>query len=129
MNSSIIPLQLILVSQICIYLPSPLMIDPPMHKRAQYAPDLLPAAISVASENYVSTLTNPYDTPNLPPSYGPNTLHIFKKYLPLLVRVKRLYCCNKHGQKYATKRPGSFAPNALIKTRHFIIVMGFPRLV
>ena len=37
----------------------PITIDdrPPPHKRARYTPDLIPAAIYVASENYVSILT------------------------------------------------------------------------
>ena len=41
---------------------TPITIDdrpPPLHKRAQYAPYLIPAAISVASENSVNTLTTP----------------------------------------------------------------------
>ena len=50
-----------------------------MHKRARYTPDLLPYAISFASENYVSTLTAPSDLPHLLPSGDPNTLHVMNK--------------------------------------------------
>ena len=32
-------------------------------------------------------------------------------------------------KKDATKRQGSIAPHVLMKTRNFIIVRGFPRLV
>ena len=41
----------------------PISIDdiPRLHKRSRYTPVLIPSAISVASENSVSNLTNPYD--------------------------------------------------------------------
>ena len=79
---------------------SPITIDdrPPPHKRTQYAPDLLPAAISVASENYVSKLNNPSDFPDLFPTDDPNTLRVMNKHAPLKVRFNRGYCCRKHGQ-------------------------------
>ena len=70
---------------------------PPPHKRAQYAPDLLPAAISVASENSVSTLTTPSDSPDLLPNDYPNTLRVLKKDVPLKGRFRRGYCCMIHG--------------------------------
>ena len=38
---------------------------PRPHKRARHTPDLIPAAISVASENYLCTLTTPSDFPRL----------------------------------------------------------------
>ena len=72
-----------MVAQLCIYLPSPLMIDPPPPKRARYAPNLLPATISVASENSVSTLTTPSDLPDILPTDGPKNLHVLKKYVPV----------------------------------------------
>ena len=46
------------------------------HKRARYTPDLLPAAISVASDFFLITLTTPSDSPDLLPNYDPNTLHV-----------------------------------------------------
>ena len=78
----------------------PITIDDrtPPHKRSQYTPDLLPAAISVASENSVITLTNHSDSLDLIPTDDPNTLHFMKKYVPLKGRVNRRYCCRKHGQ-------------------------------
>ena len=49
-----------------LYLPPITIYDIPCpHKIAQYNPDLIPAAISVASENSVSTLTTPSNSPNI----------------------------------------------------------------
>ena len=78
----------------------PITIDdrPHPHKRARYTPNLLPAAIYVATENYVSNLTTPSDLLDLIPSGHPNTLYVMKKYVPLTFRVKRGYWCRKHGQ-------------------------------
>ena len=97
-TASIIHLQLIVVAQLCIYLPSPLMIDPPPPKRARYAPNLLPGTISVASENSVSTVTTPSDFPDILPTGGQKNVHVLKKGLPVNGRVHRGYCCRKHGQ-------------------------------
>ena len=97
MNASIIHLQLILVAQICIYLPSPLIIDPP-NKRDRYAPNLFPAKIYVASKNSVSTLTTAYDFPDILTTYGQKTIHVLKKALPVYGLVHRGYCYRKHGQ-------------------------------
>ena len=57
------------------------------HKRSQYTPYLLPATISVASENPVSNLTTPSDSPDLLPFDDTNDLHVMDKYVPLLGRV------------------------------------------
>ena len=54
---------------------------PPPHKRARYTPYLLPAAISVASENYVSTLATPSDSPDILPTDDPNILHVMKNMI------------------------------------------------
>ena len=54
---------------------------PQPHKRAQYNPDLPPAAIFVASENSVSTSTNPSDLTDILPTDDHNTLHVIKKYV------------------------------------------------
>ena len=61
---------------------------PHLHKRYHFTPDLLPAAISVASENYFSTLTALSDLPDLLPSDDHNTLHVMKKYEPYHGRLK-----------------------------------------
>ena len=114
---------------LALYLP-PITIGgrPSPQKRSQYAPDLLPDAISVASEYYVITLTTPSDFPDLLPTDDTNTFHVVKKYMPLRFRLNVGYCCRKYGRKYATKRQGSIAPHALIKTRYFILFIGFPGL-
>ena len=64
---------------------------PSPHKRALYSPDLPPAAISFASKNSVSTLTNPSDSPDILPTDGPKTLHVLKKYAHLKGRFHRGY--------------------------------------
>ena len=51
---------------------------PRLHKRARYTPYLLPAAISVASENSFSTLTTPSGSTDLLTSDDTNTLDIIK---------------------------------------------------
>ena len=89
---------MIVAAQLCVDLPSPLMIYPPPHKRARYAPNLIPAAIYVASENSVSTLTNPYDYPDIIPTDDNNTIHVLKKDVHLKGRLHRGYCCMKHGR-------------------------------
>ena len=101
---------------------------PLLHKKSHYTPSLLTDAIYVASENYVSTLTTPSDSPDLLPSDYPDTLLVMKKYVPFLGRVHRGYCCRKHDKKDDTKIQGSIDPHALIRTRNFIIIMGFPGL-
>ena len=80
------------------------MIDPARIKKACYTPDLLPAAISVASENSVSTLTTPSDLPDILPTDYHNTLHVMEKYMPLEGRVHRGYCCRKYGRKRCYKK-------------------------
>ena len=79
---------------------SPITIDdrPSLHKISRCTPDLLPAAISVASKNSFSTLTTPSYLIDLLPSYYTNYLHVTKIYLPFKGRVNRSYCCRKHGQ-------------------------------
>ena len=74
------------------------MIEPQPHKRSQYTPYLLPAAISIEYENSVSNLTTHYDYPDILHTDDPNTLHVMKKYVPLKGRVNRGYCCRKHAQ-------------------------------
>ena len=69
----------------------PITIDdrPLLHKRARHASYLLPAAISVASENSGITLTTRYDSPDLLPADDPNTLHVMNKGVPFKCMVKR----------------------------------------
>ena len=67
---------------------------------------MLPAAISVASENSVSNLTTPFDSPLLLllPSDYPNPTHEIKKDDPYRGRVKRGYFCKKHDDKRCYKK-------------------------
>ena len=52
-------------------------------------PNLLPATIYFASENSVSTLTTPYDFPDILPTDGPKTLHVLKKDVPVKGLARR----------------------------------------
>ena len=67
----------------------PITIDdrPPPPKRARYAPNLLPATISGASENSFSTLTTPSDLPDILPTDGLKNLHDLKKDVPVKGKV------------------------------------------
>ena len=98
---------------------------PRMYKRALYTPDLIPANISDASENYFSTLTTPSDYPDILPSDDPNTVHVMNMDAPVRVRAHRGYCCRKHDKKDATKRQYSIAPHSLIRKQSFSIVYKF----
>ena len=99
------------------------------HKSDQYTPYILPDNIYFDLENYFSTLTNPSDYPDLLPSDDPNTLHVMNMDVTVLGRVHRGYGYRKHDTKYATKIQGSIDPHALIRTRSFIIVIGFTGLI
>ena len=128
MNASVIPLQMILVAQLCIYLPSPLMIYPPTHKRVWYAPDLLPASISIASTNSVSNLTTPSDSPEILPTDDPNTLHVVNKDTPLEGRVHIGYYCIKHGWKRCYKKTRFYCSTCSDKNKRFYYCHGFSRI-
>ena len=66
----------------------PITIDDrtPPPKRARYAPNLLLATISVASENSVSTFTAPSDLLDILPTDGQKTLPCFLQQYPLWTR-------------------------------------------
>ena len=129
MTASIIPLQIIVVAQLFIYLSSPLMIDPPSLKRFQYAPDLIPAAISVASENYVSTMATPSDSPDLLPTDDPNTLHVLNKDVPLKGRFYIGYCCSKHGRIRCYKKTRLYCSIWSDNNNKFYYCHGFSRSI
>ena len=105
----------------------PITIDdrPHPHKRAQYTPDLLPAAISAASENYVSTFNTAYDSPDLLPSDDTNTLHVMKKDVHFQGRVHIGYCCRKHGQKSCYKNTRFYCYTCSDKNKKFYYCPGF----
>ena len=90
---------------------------------------MLPAAISIASEESISTLTTPSDLPYLFPSDDPNNFHVINKDVPFLGRAKIGYHCRKRDKKDAKKRQGSIALHVLIRARYFVIVIGFPLLI
>ena len=77
---------------------------PRPHKRNLYTPYLIPAAISVASENSFITLTPPSDSPDILPSDDPNTLRVMKKGVPFLGRVKIGYCYGENDQNICYKK-------------------------
>ena len=86
---------------------SPIIIDdrPHMDKRACYTPDLLPAAISVASEKSVITFTNTYDSSEhlSLTSDDTNHSHTTHKDKPYRGRVKKAYCYKKRDGKICKK--------------------------
>ena len=103
------------------YIPCP-------HKRARYTPYLLPAAISIASENSFSTLTTPSVSPDLLLSYDTNNLYVMKKYVPFLGRVKRLYYCSKHDQNICLKNKRLYCSTCSDKNNKFHCCHGISRI-
>ena len=69
----------------------PMIFDdtPHPHKRARYTPYLISAAIYISLGNYFSTLTTPYDFPDILPSDNPNSIRVMNIYVPVLDRVHR----------------------------------------
>ena len=126
MTASIIPLQLILVSQLWIFPPSQLMIKPPCIKEPHIShicyqlSSLLPLKILLV--------------------FWPPIIIRHISFLLMVIILSMLWrkiCLWKVGftedtvvgnmvEKYATKRQGSITPYALMKTRNFIIFMWFP---
>ena len=86
--------------------PNTIYYRPCPDKRSRYNPDLIPAAISVASEIFVSNLTTSSDSPQLLllTSEYPNPRHVVNKYESYRGRVKIEYCSSKRDEKYATKK-------------------------
>ena len=102
---------------------------PPPHKINRCTPDLLPDAISIASENYVSTLTTPYDSPDLLPADASTHIHIMKKILPFQGRFNRGYCCRKHSKIRCYKKTRLYCYTCSDENKKNIIATVFPRLV
>ena len=78
---------------------------PRQNKRSSYAPDLVTDTILIASENYISNLTNPSDSPRLILllSDDPNHLHAMEKNDHFHCRIKIWYCTRKHNKKRCYK--------------------------
>ena len=91
------------------------------HKRARYTPDLIPAAISVASENTVITLTTPSDLPRLLllPSDDPNPTHARMKDESYCIRAKIGYCCREHDDKICYKKTRFYCSMCSDKDKKF----------
>ena len=68
------------------------------NKRSRYTPNPLPAAIYVASENSVSTLTTLSDSPQVIALnyYAPNTDHNTMRKKPGHATEKIGYCSRRH---------------------------------
>ena len=89
---------------------------------------MIPAAISVASENYVSSLTTPSYSPDLFPTDDPNTLSVTKKDMPLKVRVHRGYCCRENGQKIFYKKTRFYCYKCSDEDKKFYYCRGVSRI-
>ena len=113
-----------MVAQLCIYLPSPLMIDPPA-SQIPICPNLFPDAISVASENSVIALTTPSDSPDILPTDDPKTLHVLNKDVPVKGRVQIGYCCRKHGRKRCYKNTRLYCSTCSDEDKKFYYCQGF----
>ena len=103
---------------------------PHPHKRARYFPNLLPATISVASENIVvlwPTLLIRHNSL----SYLLMILTLPIKWGKIILSVASLIEDTALGniiKKDATNRQGSIAPRALIKIKKLYYFHGFPVL-
>ena len=124
MTASTIPLQLILVAQLCIYIPSPLMIDhlcikePDTPQICSQMPSLLP--LNILLELWPPLLI--FQISFLLMILILSMLWI--KMIPKSAGWKEDTVVGNMAVKYSTKRQGSIAPHDLMKTRYFIIVMG-----
>ena len=101
---------------------------PRPHKRSRYTTNMLPASISVASENYFSTLTTPYDSPYLLTYDYPNAIYVMNMDVPFLGMLHIGYYCKKNNKKDSTKLQGSIDPHDLIRTPIFKYCHGFSRI-
>ena len=99
------------------------------HKIARYTPDLIPVSISVASGNYIITLTNPSDSPYIFTSDDPNTLHVMKNYFTFLGRMHRGYFCRKHGQKICYKKTRFYCSTYSDKNKKFYYCHEFSMII
>ena len=111
-------------------LPTIIIDDSPRpYKRARYAPDMLTAAISVASGKSVSTLTSPsyFQQVLVLTSDDTNPHNFMKTDNPVRVRVKIGYYSRWRDGKRFYKKSGFISPRVLTKTGNLITVMGFFR--
>ena len=92
--------------------------------------DMLPATISAASKNSLSTLTSPCDSPtlHLPSSGGPITYHNSMTNTKGWKTQQRGYCARRHGEIICNKNLGSFAQHVLF-TGGFITVIDPTKII
>ena len=97
----------------------------------RYIPDLLPYSISVASKNFVSTLTTFYGSTQIIflASDDLNPHQVMKKDDPYHVRAKIVYCSRKCDEKYATPKTWFYCSRALINAGNFINVMNSQEII
>ena len=128
MTASILPLQMILVAQLWIYLPLSLMIDPSRIKEPDI-PQICSQLLSLLPLKIILVIWPPLLVYQI--SYLLMILILSMLWRDISLTVsgwKEDTASGNTMKKHATKRQGSIAPRALIKTRNFIIVMCFPGL-
>ena len=89
---------------------------------------MLSAAISVASENYGSTLTTPSDSPDLLPTNYYNNLRVLNKDVPLKGIFHRGYCCRKHGRIRFYKKTRFYFSTCSDGDKKFYYCHGFSKI-
>ena len=82
----------------------------------------------VASENSVSTLNTPSDSPDILPNDDPNTLHVLKKDVPLNVRINRGYFFRKHGRIRCYKKIRFYCSTLSNEDKKFYYFHRFSRI-
>ena len=94
-------------------------------KIACYTPDLIPDAIFISSEKYVSTLTTPYDYSQVRviTSDELKAHHPTKKDNPVHGKVQIGYFSRQHDGKICYKKPVFIDPRILMNKGKFITVM------
>ena len=127
-NASIKPLHIILVAQICIYLPLPLMIDPPRIKELDIS-QIWYQLPSLFTLKIVLVLWPPLPIQQV--SFLLMVLILSMSWIEIWlckVGCTEDTVVGNMVKKYDTKRKAYIATHDLIRTRYFIIVMGFPGL-
>ena len=129
-TDSMIPFQMIVVAQLWIHLPLPLLIDPTRIKYPTIPLICLHLPFMLPLKNILVNLTTPSYSPQLLllTSDDPNPCHSTNKDKPYHGMVKILYCSRKHDEKHA-KKQGLIDPSPPINTGNFITVMIFTGII
>ena len=92
-------------------------------------PQIFPQLPSMLPLKIISVLClPPSDSPDLLPSYDPNTLDVIKKDVHILGRVKWGYCCEKHDKKICYKNTWFYWSTWYDKTKEFYYCRVFSRI-